>query len=87
MPNLAEWFIGGVFGNNQEPWEPYSDDPAEAYQQFHERLRQSENTIVQDGKPADGRRLLGTIRMLHETRHDFVIDESEQPGTRSYRSP
>jgi len=40
--------------------QPYSDDPAEAYQQFHDRLRQSENFIIDDGEPADSRPRLDT---------------------------
>jgi len=85
MPNLAEWYFGNVVADNDAPWQPYGKTPAERYQQFHDRLRQSENIIVNDGKPADGRALLDEIRMLSETRHD--APEPEQRGPRSYRSP
>jgi len=89
MPNMVEWHFGDKSYADMEndadiPWQPYSRDPQQAYEQFHERMREVDKIII--AEPAsDGRQLLDEIRMLSETRHD--APEPEQRGPRSYRSP
>lgn len=71
MPNLLEWYYSGWIGpgkwskaskdfdrapeRDKESWHAYSKDPAEAYQQFHERVRESENFFINDTEAPDNR--------------------------------